>query len=155
MALLATGGIAAAQSQPGVMGTELTPEEYTKLVQSIDWERHTLSTEEFLAKRDAGAVVLDLRDYEAYLHGHIAGALHIDAGEITDQELARLVPDRNQTILIYCDNSILLTRRMRLTMISLPQFVAHGYENVYEAERIALIAPIEDGRLPMVSGPNP
>ncbi len=128
----------------------LTYDEYHALAQSIDYEKHTITAEAFLKLRENGAVVLDMRSVQDYQNSHIEGALHIGSADITSERLAELVPDKTQTILIYCTNSLTLSRMMSLTDIALPQFIAQGYPNVFMPSFAGLKDVYSNGTLPMV-----
>ncbi len=135
-AVMTTGTVIAAEP-PQASANEkellrvLSPEGYKRAVMQTDYDKHTVSIDKFLElKQDPTAVILDLRDEKQYLAGHIRGAKHLGA-DVEDKKLAELVPDKETPILLYCTNSLMLTRMMSLTNVALPQILAHGYKNVY------------------------
>lgn len=109
---------------------------YHEKALTINAAAHTVSLEKFLELREKpGTVVLDLRDREAYDRGHIRGAVHLGA-DVAEEKLATLVPDKNAIVLVYCSNSLLPIRMISLTGVSLPQFIALGYEDIYMLDAI-------------------
>lgn len=109
----------------------LSPGAYQRHVAHTEYKKHTVGIDKFVElMRDPKAVILDLRDEKQYQAGHIRNAKHLGA-DIEDKKLAELVPDKATTILLYCNNSLMLTRMIALTDVSLPQVLAHGYKNVY------------------------
>lgn len=115
----------------------LSPEGYKRAVMQTEYDQHTVGIDKFLElMRDPKAVILDLRDEKQYQAGHIRGARHLGA-DVEDKKLAELVPDKETTILLYCTNSLMLTRMISLTNVALPQILAQGYKNVYLLEAAA------------------
>ena len=109
----------------------LTPEQYVELVSNLDFDAHTLTPAEFIARQSSeNVVVFDLRSKRAFDQSHIKGAIHLGA-DFTRAEIQALVRDQNTTILLYCSNSLMPTRMISLTTISLPQLIAYGYENTF------------------------
>ncbi len=126
----------------------LSYQEYYDFAASFDYESHSIGVEEFkvLSTQDH-TVILDLRALEAYKRGHIKGALHLGA-DVTQEKMLSLVPDQETTLLLYCDNSLYLTRMMALTDITLPQIYQLGYKKLYKLDEAWRsgdeIRPIED-----------
>ena len=54
-----------------------------------------------LMKEDSGYILLDVRRTDEFVEGHIPGAINIPNESIGTEEIAEL-PDKNQTIYIYC-----------------------------------------------------
>ena len=52
-------------------------------------------------KKEASAVLLDVRTKEEYESGHIPGAINIPLSDINDTPISSL-PDKSQMILVYC-----------------------------------------------------
>lgn len=67
-------------------------------------------------------VLLDVRTQEEFDNGHIPGALLLPYDEI-DQEAARLLPEKEKEIIIYC-------RSGRRSAIAKDSLEALGYTNV-------------------------
>jgi hypothetical protein len=56
---------------------------------------------------EENTIILDTRSKEMYDAKHIKGAIHLNFSDFTQINLARLIPDTNTRILIYCNNNIL------------------------------------------------
>lgn len=111
---------------------------------------------------EENTVILDTRSVAMYNSKHIKGAIHLTFADFTQTNLARLIPDTNTRVLIYCNNNILddqlffatksispLERELMrleslpngphespLTMaLNVPTYInlyGYGYKNVYE-----------------------
>ncbi|GAB5415925.1 MAG: hypothetical protein Crog4KO_07060 [Crocinitomicaceae bacterium] len=122
-----------------------------------------VSLEEFneMASEE-NTVILDTRSKVMYDAKHIKGAIHLNFSDFTQNTLARLIPDTNTRILIYCNNNILNDqmyfptksispvereemmlralpngpKEFPLTMaLNVPTYInlyGYGYKNVYE-----------------------
>lgn len=112
----------------------LSYEEYHAFASGLDHKKKTVNLDRFLELKDQdNTVILDLREKEAYDKGHIEGALHLGA-DITKERLEALVPSKETKILLYCWNSLRLTRMFALTDVTFPQIRALGYEDLYKLE---------------------
>jgi hypothetical protein len=104
-------------------------------------ESHRVTEAEFIRmSRDPGTDVLDARSREKYDELHVKGALHLSFPDIAVESLARLLPDKNARILIYCNNNFLnaedaFPKKIASASLNLSTFIAlynYGYRNVYE-----------------------
>ncbi len=104
-------------------------------------EKRRLSEEDFIKmSREPGVVVLDARSREKYDELHIKGAVNLSFPDITVESLARLFPDKNAKILIYCNNNFVnaeeaFPRKMATASLNLSTYISlytYGYRNVYE-----------------------
>lgn len=102
---------------------------------------HRLDVAEFARlSREPGTVVLDARSREKYALLHIKGAINLSFPDIDVASLARILPDKNARILIYCNNNFAnqenaFPRKLAVTSLNLSTFIAlyaYGYRNVYE-----------------------
>lgn len=101
----------------------------------------TLSSNAFLAmmKRD-DVVLLDTRSASAYAQKHLAGAVHLNFSDFTAEKLAKVIPSKATTVLIYCNNNILgdqlaFPTKVAPMALNIPTFInlyGYGYEDVYE-----------------------
>ena len=91
-------------------------------------------------KAEPGTIVLDTRSAEAFQMGHIAGAVHLNFSDFTDEKLARVIPSKATRILIYCNNNFtdnvapVPVKRIELAL-NVPTFInlyGYGYENIQE-----------------------
>ena len=65
-----------------------------------------ISLNEFLKQsKTTGVVILDTRSDSMYLSKHIKGAIHLNFSDFTQQNLAKLIPNTQTKILIYCNNN--------------------------------------------------
>ena len=87
-----------------------------------------------------GTLVLDARSRAKYEELHIRGAVNLSFPDITIESLARVIPDRDTRILIYCNNNFLeaegpFPSKLPNASLNLSTFIAlytYGYRNVYE-----------------------
>lgn len=133
----------------------LSPKAYQLEVMRTDYDAHIIDLQKFQAlAREPGTVILDLREAEAYQRSHIKGAKHLGA-DAEEKRLAKLVPSKDTTVLLYCTNSLYLTRMISQTQVALPQLLALGYKKTYmldDAARHAAETMDRTMLLPMVSG---
>lgn len=71
-----------------------------------------------------GYVILDVRTDWEYENGHIEGAINIPNEEIGHEEI-EILPDKEQTILIYC-------RSGHRSKQAASKLAVLGYKNIYE-----------------------
>jgi hypothetical protein len=104
-------------------------------------ETRRLSEEEFIRMSgESGVVILDARSREMYDRLHISGAVNLSFPDITVASLERLFPDKQQRILIYCNNNFVNAQRAFPTKVApaslnLSTYISlytYGYRNVYE-----------------------
>lgn len=104
-------------------------------------EDRLLPLEQFLAlavKPDT--LLLDTRSESAYGAKHLAGAVHLNFSDLTEDSLARTVGPRDRTVLIYCNNNFSddqkpFPSKKPAAALNIPTFVSlwtYGYRNVYE-----------------------
>ncbi len=126
--LSCAAGLAQSQEKP------LKFEEYKEVVNSVSIKDHTMPLDKFKqALEKPNLVILDLRSDSEYKTGHIKGALNFGA-DVTNERLDRLVPDKKATVVVYCTNTFMPTRRISLNFACLPQIIALGYPNVFVLE---------------------
>lgn len=106
--------------------------------------------------REPGTVVLDARSSEKFAELHIDGAINLNFSDITVEALARLLPDRDARILIYCNNNFrndesAFPTKLPSASLNLSTFSAlydYGYRNVYE---LGPNIDVNATRLPLVA----
>jgi len=89
---------------------------------------------------ESGTIVLDARSTEMYRLLHIKGARNLSLPDMTEGDLARVIPSKTTRILIYCNNNFrneprALTSKVAIASLNLYTFNAlhsYGYQNVYE-----------------------
>lgn len=104
-------------------------------------ESRRISQEDFIAMaRDPHTVILDARSEAKYKLLHVKGARHLSLPDITEEELARVIPSKSTRILIYCNNNFLnepeafpsKAIRASLNLYTMNVLHSYGYTNVYE-----------------------
>jgi hypothetical protein len=104
-------------------------------------EKRRLTEDEFVAMAtESGVVILDARSKQKFDELHIAGAVNLSFPDITVDSLAALFPDKNQRILIYCNNNFVneeqaFPRKIATASLNLSTYISlytYGYRNVYE-----------------------
>lgn len=120
-------------------------------------ETHRLSEAEFIAmSREPNTIVLDARSAEKYAELHIRNAVNLSFPDITVDSLAKLFPDKNVRILIYCNNNFsnaqkpFPTKRAdaSLNISTYISLYSYGYKNVYE---LGPLIDIDKSKLKFVS----
>jgi phage shock protein E len=104
-------------------------------------ESRRLTEEEFIRmSKEPGVVILDARSRLKYDELHIRDAVNLSFPDITVESLATMFPDKNQKILIYCNNNFVnaamaFPTKAPAASLNLSTFVSlytYGYRNVYE-----------------------
>ena len=78
-----------------------------------------------IAKNNPDAIIVDVRRDDEYKAGHIPGAVLLTMETITAETAAKVLPDKNQMILIYC-------RSGRRSKIAAQTLLDLGYTNLIE-----------------------
>jgi hypothetical protein len=89
---------------------------------------------------EPGTIIFDARSDDKYQKLHIKGAKHLSFPEITESELARVIPSKTTRVLIYCNNNFLnapntLASKAPSASLNLHTFNTlfnYGFTNVYE-----------------------
>lgn len=110
-----------------------------------------------LYSNDSTTIILDTRSKAAYDEIHIAGAVHLNFSDFTASKLAKVIPNTNTRILIYCNNNIesdysSLSNKSKPLALNIPTFInlyGYGYTNVYELQDYLMEA---DPRIEFVQG---
>jgi phage shock protein E len=104
-------------------------------------ESRRLTEEQFLAMMaEPGTVVLDARSADRYAMLHVRGAVNLPFPDIAIESVARVLPDKGQRILIYCNNNftgneVAMASKRADASLNLSTYVSlysYGYRNVYE-----------------------
>lgn len=120
-------------------------------------EKHRLTEIEFLKmSAEEGVVILDARSKQKYDELHIKGAVNLSFPDITVESLARMFPDKNAKILIYCNNNFqnaedAFPRKMAEASLNISTYISlytYGYRNVYE---LGPLLDVKATKLEMVS----
>lgn len=78
-----------------------------------------------IAKNNPDAIIVDVRRDDEYKAGHIPGAVLLTMETITAETAAKVLPNKNQMILIYC-------RSGRRSKIAAQNLLDLGYTNLIE-----------------------
>ena len=104
-------------------------------------EQRRLSEAEFIRmSQEPHTIVLDARSREMFDLLHVKGAVNLSFPDITVESLARVIPDKGQRILIYCNNNFRNEARAfpakrataSLNLSTYVSLYSYGYTNVYE-----------------------
>ena len=109
------------------------PEPQPPLV--IEKAEPKLSYQDFLAMRDKpDTVVIDAFELEPLFHvGAMSGSdKNIMTQEKLDRVLAKMIPDKNAPVVLYCRETFMPTRRVPATFVMSKTLNALGYTNVQD-----------------------
>ncbi len=104
-------------------------------------EKRRLTEEDFIKmSKEPGVTVLDARSKQKFDELHIAGAINLSFPDITVESLAKMFPDKNAKILIYCNNNFrnaedAFPRKIAEASLNISTYISlysYGYRNVYE-----------------------
>jgi hypothetical protein len=104
-------------------------------------EKLRLTEREFtLMAREPSTVVLDARSAEKFTLLHVKGAKNLSLPDMTEEELAKIIPSKSTRILIYCNNNFTnepgafpaKNLAASLNVYTMNVLFAYGYTNVYE-----------------------
>jgi 3-mercaptopyruvate sulfurtransferase SseA len=111
-----------------------------EVVGELRKERRITEDEFIRMARNRDTVVLDARSAEKFAQLHIEGARNLSLPDMTEEELARVIPSKSTRILIYCNNNFLnepsafavKDLAASLNVHTMNVLYAYGYTNVYE-----------------------
>jgi hypothetical protein len=104
-------------------------------------EERRVTEEEFIRMAEStSTVVLDARSDQKYHMLHIKNAKHLSLPDITESELAKIIPDKHTRVLIYCNNNFENEAKAfpgkavkaSLNIYTFNTLYSYGYKNVYE-----------------------
>ena len=104
-------------------------------------EIHRVSEFEFVhMASDPSTVILDARSAEKFALVHVRSAKNLSLPDITEEELAKIIPSKSTRILIYCNNNFTnepeafpaKNLAASLNVYTMNVLFAYGYTNVYE-----------------------
>lgn len=78
-----------------------------------------------LAEQNPGSIIVDVRRSDEYKAGHIPGAVLLTMEKITEETAGKVLPDKEQMILVYCRSG----RRSKMAAQALLNL---GYTNLVE-----------------------
>ncbi len=157
-ALAAWTAFAHAQSAP--QNPRIDMEGFLRVSQDAAKHRsaHRITEGDFQRmSQEPGTVVLDARSQGKYQELHIRGALNLSYPDIAIDSLAKLIPDKQTRILIYCNNNFrnaehAFPSKRPTASLNLSTYIAlydYGYRNVYE---LAPLIDVKQTKLALVAG---
>jgi hypothetical protein len=140
---------------------------YEKLIAEVKQHRkdRLINVEVFkMMRRQKNTLILDTRSDSMFRNRHIRGAVHLNFSDFTQTNLAKIIPDKQTRILIYCNNNFegdeinFATKsalplpadkdKRSLTLaLNIPTYInlyGYGYNNVYE---LSELVNVFDGRM--------
>lgn len=142
-------------------------EDFKELVEAVEKHRkeRLIDLNTFLAmSKKENVVILDSRSDYRFERKHLKGAVHLDFTDYTHENLRKLIPDTNTTILIYCNNNfdgdqvdfaskvanpiksmevqILSNRKPIMLALNIPTYInlyGYGYHNIYELNELVSV----------------
>jgi len=141
--IAAASFVIAAADEPPPANPAIDMDAYLRIsVEAARWrESHRLTEAEFLRmSREPGTVVLDARSRAKFDELHVKGAVNLSFPDIAIESLARLLPDRDTRILIYCNNNFsgnesAFASKAANASLNLSTYIAlysYGYRNLWE-----------------------
>lgn len=139
-----------AQTASGIPNPEIDMKGFLETAKeaALHREKRRLTEDQFIKMSETpGVIVLDARSKEMFDLLHIDGAVNLSFPDIAVDSLAKLLPDKNATILIYCNNNFKNTvvketavtdpfpRKIATASLNLSTYVSlysYGYRNIYE-----------------------
>lgn len=111
-----------------------------ELVGQVRESRRVTESEFIDMAADSKTVILDARSAEKFSMLHVKGAKNLSLPDITEEELAKVIPSKETLILIYCNNNFLnepaafpsKALNASLNVYTMNVLFAYGYTNVYE-----------------------
>jgi phage shock protein E len=122
-------------------------------VQSVRASRRLTEAEFLNAMSEPGVVLLDARSAAKFKLRHLEGAVHLTLPDFTAAELAKIIPRKDTTVLIYCNNNFqgspaAFPSKAIGASLNLSTFVnltTYGYTNVYE---LGPLLDVKNSKLP-------
>lgn len=104
-------------------------------------EQRRVDVETFLKMvKEDNTMILDTRTKANYDAKHIKGAKHLNFSDFTADKLAKVIPNKDTRILIYCNNNFTqnseaFAMKAPPLALNIPTFInlyGYGYKNIYE-----------------------
>jgi phage shock protein E len=156
--VLSAAFIASGQRAVDIPNPSIDMKAFLKLSRAAAKHRESrrLTEEEFIrASKEPDVIILDARSERRYNELHIRGAINLSFPDITVDSLAKLLPNKDAKILIYCNNNFLnadpFPTKAPAASLNLSTYVSlytYGYRNVYE---LGPLLDVKTTRLELVS----
>ena len=152
---LGSGGVAGADAS--IPNPQIDMAAYLRVAQeaAVYRESHRVSEDEFLRlSHEPGTIVLDARSREKFDLLHIRGAINLSFPDIAIDSLAKMLPDKNARILIYCNNNFknepeAFPSKAPAASLNVSTYISlysYGYRNVWE---LGPLLDVHRTRLPL------
>ena len=152
------------KNEPATFKSKVSYTDFEELVKAVKKHREErlIEFDVFLKKsKNEDVIILDTRSKLRYDSKHIKGAIHLNFSDFTQKNLARIIPNENTTILIYCNNNFdgdeinfmskmyvpkpskKEKQKTRTLALNIPTYInlyGYGYKNVYELSELILIS---------------
>ena len=159
LTILCIAPLALAQTKAGIANPAIDMQGYLRAASEAADHRKSrrLTEDEFIRmSREPGTVILDARSGEKYRELHVKGAINLSFPDITVESLKTTFPDKNQRILIYCNNNFVgaekpFPTKMAVASLNISTYISlysYGYRNVYE---LGPLLDIKTSKLEFVS----
>ncbi|MEK6335424.1 MAG: rhodanese-like domain-containing protein [Acidobacteriota bacterium] len=159
LTILGLTPLALAQKKPRITNPAIDMPGYLRAASEAAEHRESrrLTEDEFIRmSKEPGTIVLDARSTEKYNELHIKGAVNLSFPDITVDSLNKMFPDKNQRILIYCNNNFVGAERpfptkaptASLNLSTYISLYSYGYRNIYE---LGPLLEIKTSKLEFVS----
>ena len=133
-------GVASAAEIPNPLIDYQAFESNVREVGRIRDDRRVTEKQFIRMAREPGTVILDARSARMFGLLHIRGARNLSLPDMTEAELARLIPSKSTRVLIYCNNNFanepgaFPTKAIAasLNVYTFNVLHSYGYTNVYE-----------------------
>ena len=136
--------------------------EFIKNAQLAEEHRNQrrLTEQGFIDKsKEKGVIILDARSMDKYDLLHIKGAVNLPFSDIATASLNRFFPDKETTILIYCNNNfkgneIAFASKSAPASLNISTYISlytYGYRNIYE---LGPLLDVNKTKLELVSSPK-
>jgi hypothetical protein len=163
-----------ASAQKNYPPAKVSFQDFKELVQTVEPYRaqRLVDLDKFLKmSRLKGAVIFDSRSDFRFNRIHIKGARHLSFTDFTQENLAKVIPSFETTVLIYCNNNfkgneidfatkiagpsvidpvklqMMNQERPKMMALNIPTYVnlyGYGYRNVYELDELV---DVNDSRI--------
>lgn len=119
--------------------------------------KRRLLEKEFIEKsKEKGVIILDARSKDKYDLLHIKGAVNLPFADIATASLNQLIPDKETTILIYCNNNfhgneVAFMSKNAAASLNISTYISlytYGYRNIYE---LGPLLDVKNTKLELVS----
>jgi phage shock protein E len=156
--LLVFAGLASAQDIPNPLIDYAAFQNGVERVGTIR-EKLRVTEAEFIAlAKDPSTVVLDARSAGKFALLHVRGAINLSLPDMTETELAKIIPSKSTRVLIYCNNNFTnepnafpsKNLAASLNVYTMNVLFAYGYTNVYE---LGPLVDIRKTSIPFASHP--